>query len=92
MANIKSEKKRIEVRERNRQANASFKSKMRTVVKKVKAAVENGEKENAEKLLPEAISLIDKSVKLGIQHENTAARQKSQLCKLVNSLSVEAAA
>lgn len=86
MANIKSQKKRILTNERNRQANASFKSEMRTAIKKVKVAVENKDLELAEKLLPEAVALIDKSVKDGVQALNTASRQKSSLMKAVNSL------
>ncbi len=88
MANIKSQKKRILIDERNRQHHAAFKSKMRTAIKKVKAAVAANDLALAEKLLPEAVALIDKSVKEGIQSLNTAARQKSSLMKAVNSLKV----
>ena len=92
MANIKSQKKRILIDERNRQHNASFKSQMRTAIKKVKAACEKKDLELAEKLLPEAVSLIDKSVKEGIQALNTASRQKSSLMKAVNALKAAPAA
>ncbi len=91
MANIKSQQKRILIDERNRQHHAAFKSKMRTAIKKVKAAVANKDLELAEKLLPEAIALIDKSVKEGIQKLNTASRQKSSLMKAVNGLKAEPA-
>lgn len=86
MANIKSQKKRILIDERNRQHHASFKSKMRTATKKVKAAVAANDLALAEQLLPEAIALIDKSVKEGIQPLNTASRQKSSLMRAVNDL------
>ncbi len=86
MANIKSQKKRILIAERNHAANASFKTQMRHSIKKVKLAVEAKDLALAEKLLPEAVSLIDKSVKNGIQHANTAGRQKAHLMKAVNSL------
>lgn len=86
MANIKSQKKRIITAERNRVHNVDFRSKMRTSIKKVKLAVSNNDLDKAKELLPVAISLIDKSVKEGIQHQNTAARQKSQLTTLVNDL------
>lgn len=86
MANIKSQKKRILIAERNNAANSSFKTKMRHAIKKVKVAIEAKDIELAEKLLPEAVSLIDKSVKNGIQHENTAARQKASLNKALNEL------
>lgn len=85
MANIKSQKKRILIAERNRQANASFKTKMRHAVKDVKVALDAGKVDEAEKLLVVAVSLIDKSVKNGIQPKNTAARQKSTLMKAVNA-------
>ena len=88
MANIKSQQKRILIDERNRQHHAAFKSKMRTAIKKVKAACEAKDLPLAEKLLPEAIALIDKSVKEGIQALNTASRQKSSLMRAVNALKV----
>ena len=86
MANIKSEKKRILVRKRNHDINAAFKSSRRTTIKKVDKAVAAKDAALAVKLLPEAVSLIDKSVKKGIQHKNTAARQKSRLTLEVNAL------
>ena len=86
MANIKSEKKRILVRTRNHDLNAAFKSSRRPALKKVDKAVAAKDAALAAKLLPEAVSLIDKSVKKGIQHKNTAARQKSHLTLEVNAL------
>lgn len=86
MANIKSQKKRIITNERNRVHNVDFRSKMRTSIKKVKVACSNNDLAKAKELLPLAISLIDKSVKDGIQHQNTAARQKSNLMTMVNKL------
>lgn len=86
MANIKSQVKRIKTNEKARQRNASRKSALRTAMKKVRVAVSNNDKANAEVLLKHAFSLIDKSVSDGIQHQNTAARQKSELSSLVNSL------
>ncbi len=91
MANIKSQKKRILIGERNHAANASFKTRMRHSIKKVNLAVEAKDLALAEKLLPEAVSLIDKSVKNGIQHANTAARQKAHIQKAVNSLKASTA-
>lgn len=86
MANIKSQIKRIGTSEKARVRNASFKSQMRTAIKKVRLAVEEGRKDDAVKLNQEAASLIDKSVTKGIQHHKTAARQKRELDHLVNSL------
>ncbi len=86
MANIKSQKKRILIAERNNLANSSFKTRMRHAIKKVKVAIEAKDLAKAEALLPEAVSLIDKSVKNGVQHQNTAARQKSSLMNSINAL------
>lgn len=86
MANIKSQKKRIEIAEDRRQKNAAFKSQMRHAVKKVDIAVQAGDLENAEALLPNAISLLDKSVKENIQHLNTASRQKARIMNEVQAL------
>ena len=74
MANIKSQKKRILIAERNNLANSSFKTRMRHAIKKVKVALEAKDLATAEKLLPEAVSLIDKSVKNGIQHSIRACQ------------------
>ena len=86
MANIKSQIKRIKTNEKARLANASFKSSMRTAMKAVEAACKANDKETATKLLHVAFSKIDKSVSRGIQHRNTAARQKSRLASLVAAL------
>ena len=86
MANIKSQLKRNKTNEKARLANASFKSSMKTAIKAVKAAVASGNKEAALNALNVAFSKIDKSVSRGIQHRNTAARQKAQLSALVNTL------
>ncbi len=86
MANIKSQIKRIGTNEKARQRNASAKSAIRTAVKKVKLAVTEKDLAKAEALLVHAFSLIDKSVSDGIQHKNTASRQKGEIQRLVNSL------
>lgn len=86
MANIKSQIKRAKTNEKSRGANASYKSAMRTAIKKVEIAVKEGNKDVALSLLPNAFSYIDASVSKGIQHKNTAARQKAHLQLLVNKL------
>lgn len=59
------------------------KSALRTQVKKLREAIQEKDKQVAEKLLPETISLIDKSVKKGAIHENKGARYKSRLSRQV---------
>ncbi|MDD6301936.1 MAG: 30S ribosomal protein S20 [Bacillales bacterium] len=86
MANIKSQIKRVKTNKKANKANSSFKSAMRTAIKKVVLACEAGNKELALSLLPHAFSMIDSSVSKHIQHANTAARQKSSLQSKVNAL------
>ena len=86
MANIKSQIKRNRTNEKARQRNKAAKSACRTAAKKVRLAVEAKDLAKAEEALKVAFKLIDKTVSDGIQHENTAARQKGELQRLVNSL------
>ena len=86
MANIKSQIKRNRTNEEARKRNASAKSACRTASKKVRLAVEAKDLKKAEEALSAAFRLIDKTVSDGIQHENTAARQKGELQRLVNSI------
>ena len=83
MAHHKSAKKRIRSNEKKRVGNQAAMSKVRTLVKKVYAAET---KADAEVILKEAVSFIDKTVGKGRLHKNTAARKKSSLTKHVNSL------
>ncbi|MCQ2087596.1 MAG: 30S ribosomal protein S20 [Bacilli bacterium] len=86
MANIKSQIKRVGTNEKARIRNAAAKSAVRTSIKKVKAAVAANDKAAAVEASNAAFRLIDKSVSDGIQHKNTAARQKSEVSRLVNSV------
>ncbi len=86
MAQIKSQIKRIGTNEKARQRNVSYRSRISTQAKKVRVAVEKKDVKAAEAELKLAIKLIDKSVTAGVYTRNTAARKKSSLAKLVNSL------
>ncbi len=86
MANIKSQVKRIETNEKARARNSAIKSEVRTAAKKVRLAVSEGKVEEAQKALLVAVSLIDQAVSKGVEHKNTAARQKSHLQVLVNAM------
>ena len=77
---------------RNREYNKKYKSEMRTRVKRVGEAVSEGEYSVASTLLSKAFAILDKNVKRGIIHKNTAARKKSQLHQKVKGLEPGAAA
>ncbi len=86
MANIKSAKKRILVIETKTLRNKMIKSKVKTLVKKVEAAVAASDKAAAQVALKEAVVAIDKAAAKGLFHKNTAARKVSRLTKAVNAL------
>jgi small subunit ribosomal protein S20 len=79
MANTKSAKKRAEKSEAQRIKNRTMRSRMRTAVKKLRAAVESGDQKKAQELLPLTIKVVDSTAQKGIIHRNTAARTKSRL-------------
>lgn len=86
MANIKSAKKRILVIETKTLRNKMVKSKVKTLVKKVEAAVSASDKAAAAAALRTASIAIDKAAAKGIFHKNTAARKISRLTKAVNKI------
>ncbi|MBO4652660.1 MAG: 30S ribosomal protein S20 [Lachnospiraceae bacterium] len=86
MANIKSAKKRILVIETKTLRNRIIKSKVKTLTKKVDAAVAAGDKTLAQNNLTTAIVAIDKAAAKGIFHKNNAARKVSRLQRAVNKM------
>ena len=86
MANNKSAKKRIQIGERNRLINKSYKSTVKTLTKKTLVNCENYKnnpnEENKNLLktsLNEAFSVIDKAVKKNVLHKNNGANKKSKI-------------
>ena len=80
--------KRVQVALRNNLRNRSYKSSIKTLVKKALIEISNPESVNYDRanlLVSQAYSKIDKAVKKNIIHKNSAARKKSMLaCKLKN--------
>lgn len=83
MATHKSAKKRIRTSGRKRIVNKNAASKVKTSLKK---AFASNNKEEAEKLYKEAVSILDKNATKGRIKKNNASRKKSQLTKHLNSL------
>ena len=86
MANIKSAKKRILVAQRNADRNKAIRSRVKTYVKKVDAAIAAGDAEAAKACLTQAISEIDKAASKGVFHKNTSSRKISRLTQAVNKM------
>ena len=86
MPNHKSAEKRDRQNAKRNAVNTRNRSRMRTQVKKLRAALTAGNAEQAQSLLSETVAVLDKSVHKGVIHRNTAARHKSRLTKHVNAL------
>ena len=86
MANIKSAKKRILVNQTKADRNKAIRSKVKTYVKKVDAAIASGDKALAQASLLAVISEIDKATSKGVYHKNTSSRKVSRLTKAVNAI------
>ena len=86
MANIKSAKKRVLVTATKTARNKAIRSRVKTMIKKVDAAVAAGDKAAAQASLLNDISEIDKAATKGVYHKNTASRKVSRLTKAVNSI------
>ena len=87
MANHKSAEKRVRQTVKRNEVNSRNRSRLRTQIKKLRAAIEEGDQQAAQTLLPQTVSLIDKSVQKGILHGNAAARYKSRLTTTVSGMS-----
>ena len=89
MPNHKSAEKRVRQSEKRRTINRSHKTKVRTYIKKLRAALDAGTTDEVQQVLPDAISVIDKSVQKGVLHKNAAARYKSRLTVRANQVAAK---
>ena len=72
--------------EKHRVRNRQHLSRLRTQLKRVRKAIESGEVDTAGAMLDETLSIVDRGAKLGVIHDNVAARTKSRLNIAVNKL------
>ncbi len=79
MANSAQARKRAKQNDKRRQHNAAMRSKMRTYIKRVRNAVNAGDKDQAQEAFKAAVPVLDKMAGKGIVHKNAAARYKSRL-------------
>lgn len=61
--------------------NRELRSKLRTSLKNIRAAIDAGQKDQAKAALSQTFSVIDKMSAKGIIHDNAAGRYKSRLVK-----------
>ena len=86
MPNIKSQKKRVLITKEEYARNKAIRSRVKTFVKKVYAAVEGGNKEEAAAALKAAVVELDKATSKGVYHKNTTSRKISRLTLMVNKM------
>ena len=71
--------------EKRRLINRTHRTRLRTVIKKLRTALSAADATDSQTQLPQTISAIDKAVQKGILHRNAAARYKSRLTVRVNN-------
>lgn len=88
MANSPQARKRAQQNEKRRKHNASMRATTRTYVKRVHAAIESGDVEQAKAAYAEAVPVLDRAAdKGGILHKNKASRYKSRLNAQIKAMS-----
>jgi small subunit ribosomal protein S20 len=83
MQRHKSVEKRVRTSKKANVVNRANKSRIKTAVRRV---VESTTPDAAQSALKEAVSVLDKSVKIGLIHKNKASNQKSRLNLMVNKI------
>ena len=89
MPNHRSAEKRDRQNANRNAINTTHRTRLRTSIKKLRVVIDTGDSQEAQALLPETISAIDKSVQKGILHRNAAARHKARLTGHVNELATK---
>lgn len=86
MANTAQARKRARQSVARNKHNSSMRSMLRTSIKRVRQAIEAGDKAAATEVLQKATSIIDRVADKKIIHKNKAARHKSRLASAVKAL------
>ena len=83
MPNIKQQEKRVRTAARERLENLRYRSTVKTLAKRLEAAVEAGDEDTVAAEHRELVKTLDRAAARGALHKNTAARRKAQAAKLV---------
>jgi small subunit ribosomal protein S20 len=87
MPNIRQQKKRVRIAGRQRLENLRYRSTIKTLTKRLEAAVASGDDAGVQTERRNLEQLIDRAAARGALHKNTAARKKSQAAKLTSGAS-----
>jgi small subunit ribosomal protein S20 len=83
MPNIKQQKKRVRIAADERIENLRYASTVKTLTRRLRTAVDDGDKDRIAEEHKQLVRWIDKAAARGAMHRNTAARKKSQADRLV---------
>jgi small subunit ribosomal protein S20 len=90
VANTKSAEKAARQAQKHRVRNIALRSRMRSALRKVLAAIATGNQESARSSYAEAVPAIDTLVTKKIVHRNKAARHKSRLAARIRQMQAKA--
>jgi small subunit ribosomal protein S20 len=83
MPNIQQQKKRVRIAGRQRDENIRYRSTVKTLTKRLQAAVESGDADAIAAEHHTLVRWVDRAASRGALHANTAARKKAQAARLV---------
>jgi small subunit ribosomal protein S20 len=84
MANIKQQRKRVRIAARQRLENLRYRSTVKTLTRRLRTAVEEGDADRIRSLHVELQQWIDRAASRGALHRNAAARKKAQAARIVS--------
>ena len=87
MPNIRQQEKRVRTALRERNENLRFRSTVKTLTKRLQAAVAEGDAAKIAEEHRAFVRMVDKAATQGALHANTAARKKAQAARLVGGSS-----
>jgi small subunit ribosomal protein S20 len=85
--NIRQQEKRVRTAQRERAENLRFRSTVKTLTKRLQAAVDEGDAAKVADEHRALVRMVDKAASKGALHANTAARKKAQAARLVSGSS-----
>jgi small subunit ribosomal protein S20 len=83
MANIKQQKKRVRIQEREHLENLRYRSTIKTLTKRLEAAIADADADRVAAEHRELVRIIDRAASRGALHANTAGRKKAQASRIV---------
>jgi len=84
MPNIRQQEKRVRIAARQRLQNLRYRSTVKTLTKRLRTAVEEGDQDRVTAEHRELVRSIDKAASKGALHRNTAARRKAEAARLLS--------